>query len=84
MALPGCWTTISVVAPCAPERPLIYGGVRNWWACITHNDLSAIAGFIGLPDVPLSFVLDTALLPVMLTVELVDRVASSEAWGDGS
>ena len=65
MSLSGCWSTYSLITDLkADQPPAIYGGIRSWYACITHYDISAIWGIYTLLDVPLSFALDTLLLPL--------------------
>ena len=62
--LGGCGTIANLT-----EGPVVYGGVRGDW----HRQESGTAGssFFNLVDLPFSFVLDTALLPITASFELI-------------
>ena len=78
MGLSGCATFKSInVAALLPlyERILIYSGTRLDWAAITENDaaiskLKATPPSYPLVDLPLSFALDTILLPLSVSAEI--------------
>ena len=52
--------------------PLVYRGVRNDFELLgdPYVKSSSLMAFLVMVDIPLSFALDTVLLPVMLVLEL--------------
>lgn len=55
----GCWSTTSLMT-----EPRPYGGVRAWATTFNHFDHAGnIIAVLTVPDVPLSFLLDTLTLP---------------------
>ena len=62
LMLSGCW---SVTKTTTDPRP--YAGVRSWAETFNHFDHAGmVVAVLTLPDVPLSFMLDTLLLPFTL------------------
>lgn len=58
--LSGCGTLISMIE----QDYSVYAGVSRDFAAMQHGGISSVAAAI---DLPLSFVLDTLLLPLTLT-----------------
>ena len=74
---PGCFTSWSILEGLDKHRaPKIYGGSRLWLECLTSDDAGGLIAFYFFPDLPVSILFDTALLPVTVTANLVERLCS--------
>jgi len=70
--LSGCWSTYSIYSTTINDNPpTIYGGIYDWYSCLTHYDTAGIWALYTILDVPFSFVLDTALLPITLFLNII-------------
>lgn len=66
LGLAGCGTFNDLWghAPLDGPAPHVYGGLRNDLYYANATGCEGLAGLIFIPDIPVSAILDTALLPI--------------------
>ncbi|HEX7898311.1 MAG TPA: YceK/YidQ family lipoprotein [Planctomycetota bacterium] len=75
LGLAGCGTFVDVVGvgPIKPPSPHVYGGVRTHLTFLKSGDITPESqdALVMLLDLPASAILDTALLPLTLSLALI-------------
>ena len=78
LLLSGCWSVASTVGDVVDgEVPRVYSGTRNWYTCWTHHDTSVLLALFTIPDLPLTFILDTGLLPLTAPLNIIEEIINA-------